>query len=48
MLVALIRGEAQPQPLIDFGFEIVERDSTKKGSPNSIIESFFNINPFDL
>ncbi|MCX7225001.1 MAG: hypothetical protein NT071_05170 [Burkholderiales bacterium] len=28
MLVALIQGEAQPQPLIDFGFEIVERDST--------------------
>ena len=28
MLIALIRGEAQPQPLIDLGFEIVERDST--------------------
>ena len=28
MLVGLIRGEAQPQPLIDLGFEIVEREST--------------------
>lgn len=28
MLAGLIRGEAQPEPLIDLGFEIVERDST--------------------
>jgi len=28
MLASLIRGETQPQPLIDLGFEVVERDST--------------------
>lgn len=28
MLVALIRGEAQPQQLIDLGFEVVQREST--------------------
>jgi LacI family gluconate utilization system Gnt-I transcriptional repressor len=28
MLVSLIRGEAQTLPLVDLGFEIVQRDST--------------------
>jgi LacI family gluconate utilization system Gnt-I transcriptional repressor len=28
MLVGLIRGEVQPEPLVDLGFEIVEREST--------------------
>ncbi|NBT56200.1 MAG: hypothetical protein EBT05_15450 [Betaproteobacteria bacterium] len=28
LLAGLIRGEVQREPLVDLGFEIVERDST--------------------